>query len=108
MGILSTIENAFSEPLAAIRTIWAAIPLIRDIASGGPAAVQAFKEKAPDAWQHVQELTAVLKKEYGGSDAPPTDEETAAVAAHVAGVDPPGWVSDETNRWMERASEAIR
>lgn len=105
MGILSAIESALSDPLAALRTIWAAKPLLEDLAVGGPAAVAAFQQKAPDAWKHAQELAATWKREYGGSSAAPSDEETAAVAAHVAGVDPPGWTSEETRRWMDRASE---
>lgn len=103
MGILSIIEKVVSDPLGSLRILWAAAPLLKDVLAGGPAALEAFEKAAPDVWKHAQDLADALKKQ-SGDDEPATEEEAAVVAAHVAGVDPPGWVSDETKRWMDRVS----
>ena len=80
----------------------AAFPLIKAAISEGPAAFAAAKLQAPDFFSELGNFAAALK---GGTldDVTVTDGEIANLAAHVVGVDPPGWSHEETQRWWDRA-----
>jgi len=80
-----------------------AIPLLQDAVKGGPEAFSAFKEAAPEFTQHLRDFASFLKTGSGGELAGVSDHELATLGAHIAGVDPPGWTHDETQRWWDQA-----
>lgn len=79
-----------------------AMPLIKAAISEGPAAFTAAKQAAPDLFKQIHDLAAALKKQTGDTT-PVTDKQIANLAAHIVGIDPPGWTHDETERWWARA-----
>lgn len=108
MGILTQIQKLFADWRDRIALIVAFAPLLGDLLVAGPAAFATFKKQAPEADQHLQELADALKKNAEGENAPPaTPPQVAAVAAHVIGVDPPGWTDAETQRWWDNATGNI-
>lgn len=92
LGIIKTLEP-YGE---------AAIPILRDAVSQGPAAFAAAKAAAPDLFNHLGSFIGKIK-ELHGDTTPVTDHELAVTAAHIAGIDPPGWTHDATVRWWEIA-----
>ena len=80
----------------------AAIPLLKDAVTQGPAAFAAAKAASPELFNDLSAFVGKLKEAHGDF-APVTDHELAVTAAHVAGVDPPGWTHEATVRWWERA-----
>lgn len=84
----------------------AAIPILRQAVVEGPAAFAAAKAAAPELFKTLSDFIGQLKKVRGDAS-PVTDRELAAASAHIAGVDPPGWTHDETERWWARASENL-
>lgn len=79
----------------------AAVPLIKAAISEGPAAFTAAKQAAPELFNQIHDLAAALKKQIGDTT-PVNDKQLANLAAHVVGVDPPGWTHEETQRWWDR------
>ena len=112
-GALGAISIAFPAAGPAIAIIQkiapyaeTAIPLIRSAISEGPAAFTAAKTAAPDFFSNLSKLATELKAGVGGNTSEPvTDNELAQLAAHVAGIDPPGWTHDETQRWWGHGSD---
>lgn len=83
----------------------AGMPLLQDAIKAGPEAFAAFKLAAPDFTAHLRELAAAIKFGPDSQDVGDvSDHELANLGAHIAGVDPPGWTHEETQRWWDRAS----
>lgn len=81
------------------------LPILKAAITEGPAAFAAAKEKAPDLFAGLQALANKAKANLTGNPAAvATDHELANFGAHVAGIDPPGWTHEETQRWWEKAS----
>lgn len=78
------------------------LPLVRAAISEGPAAYEAAKSAAPEFFTTLSQLASSLKVLQGGSGLV-NEAELAVLAAHVVGVDPPGWTHEETQRWWDRA-----
>lgn len=105
-GILSKIESLFDDWRGRVNLILAAAPVLVDLLTAGPAAFASFRERAPDAAKHLQELADALKRNAeGNAAAPATERQVAAVGAHLVGVSPPGWSDAATERWWNRASD---
>ena len=84
----------------------AAIPLLRDAVSQGPDAFAAAKAAAPELFGHLTDFIGQLKAVHGDTS-PVSDSELAVAAAHIVGVDPPGWTHEETVRWWDRAQGQV-
>lgn len=82
-----------------------AMPVIEDAIKEGPAAFHAAQTAAPELFAGLARL-AMNFKVMNKQPATVTNEELAALTAHVVGIDPPGWASDETQRWWDRAQGA--
>lgn len=108
MSILTFLDNIMPDAMANIRGILGAEQLVKDMLVGGAAAVTAFEQAAPDAAEHLRQVTDALKKKKVGADAPPaTDAEVATVAAHIVGVPRPDWASPGADAWMGRQDEGV-
>lgn len=79
-----------------------ALPIIEDAIKEGPAAFAAAKQAAPELFAGLTRMASTLKV-MQGSNSFVTDSELANLTAHVAGIDPPGWTHEDTQRWWERA-----
>ena len=110
-GALTAISFAFPAAGPAIAIVEklapyaeTAIPLIKSAITEGPAAFAAAKVAAPDFFNNLTQFASTLKGAVGDTS-PVTDHELANLAAHVAGVDPPGWTHEETQRWWDHGSD---
>ena|SRR3990167_4803550 len=84
-----------------------AIPIIRAAIKEGPDAFAAAKHAAPEFFAQLNDLGATLKKLSGVDSTVMSENETATIAAHIVGVDPPGWTHEETQRWWDRAQGTL-
>lgn len=78
-----------------------AVAVLRSAATEGPDAFAAAKAKAPTLFSDIETLLGKIKLASGNAD-PITDHDVVVAAAHIVGVDPPGWTHDETVRWWDR------
>lgn len=81
----------------------AGMPLLRDAIKAGPEAFVAFKSAAPDFAAHLRDLASAIKFGTNAQSVEVSDQELANLGAHIAGVDPPGWTHEETQRWWDTA-----
>jgi len=82
----------------------AALPVVVKAIEQGPEAYAAAKAAAPELFAAVADFATAAKAAATGSDQPATDHEVATFSAHIAGIDPPGWTHEDTQRWWDRAS----
>lgn len=73
------------------------LPILGAIVAHGPDALAEAKAADPELFGG---LTSFLS-EFKGAQA--DDHDLAALGAHVAGIDPPGWVHSDTVAWWARA-----
>lgn len=109
MLLLAQIEALVTDWHAKLKLILAAAPVISDLLTAGPDAFATFLREAPDAENHLKDLQeaadALKRNAEGPGAAPATPPQVAAVAAHLIGINPPGWSDASTERWWNRSSE---